>query len=705
MNQGNGARRLKQQSGQAMIFGVLFMAVVVMAMLILYNQGQLIKNRVQLENTADAVAYSQAKLAARNMNFAAYTNRAMIANEVSIGQMVSLLSWAKHYKNVGAFVKYPAYQFPVLPPAPVTFSNVLEVALLPYTVLGTAVEAPSKVMTDVWPKGINALNMVLYTAQNIFSLSTIAAQVEANLEVVEGHEFDPAQRELYTPFIGWYFMLQNTMLTYFGEDSGIDPGSLSDAVSLVDTSGVDGDDLVADFLGGQTEDVHSLINRNSPAGGAGDSAVDAYKRYAAIVNGNREDFTRDRHWDLGYGFGFDPTISLDFGVVKITFDIDFSFWFGLRNDGGSVFEANGPLEDNNDIKKLGWSAIDVLSIGLEAELSIDITIRICLPIVGCSSWTIPIHPPALSLGFPLAGATHQAVQDIADAKKILTDWGSIGDADGKYGGDPGSDVNDGPLDMFHAQALAWGQIAPQLQPGGMYGARTFTDVSTSYRGPPGFLSLGENFRESRVGYEFTSAIAKSLDDVETTDNEDSFNIGDDGSYDPDDWDDTGEDIGLTRLEVDTYSRAEANDVAGAYQQVVWGDQKPMMTISAAEVYFRNPMQIADSGAEEAASLFSPFWDARLKEPSAISLLLATGDIDWDEVLSGVPDDAVGLVNWMMTRMMEDLVDTSVDYVKGQLPSPVDSLLDGPLDDVGDAAKGVGGDVVDNVTDELAEFID
>ena len=56
-------------------------------------------------------------------------------------------------------------------------------------------------------------------------------------------------------------------------------------------------------------------------------------------------------------------------------------------------------------------------------------------------------------------------------------------------------------------------------------------------------------------------------------------------------------------------------------------------------------------------------------------------------------------------MMEDLVDTSVDYVKGQLPSPVDSLLDGPLDDVGDAAKGVGGDVVDNVTDELAEFID
>src|SRR5690554_7620399 len=114
-----------QQKGQAIIFGLLFLAVVLMALLILYNQGQLVSDRIQLENTADATVYSQAKLAARNQNFIAYTNRAMVANEVSIGQMVAILSWAKHYRDVGAFVTYPLYRFPVAPPSPTTFSDVL----------------------------------------------------------------------------------------------------------------------------------------------------------------------------------------------------------------------------------------------------------------------------------------------------------------------------------------------------------------------------------------------------------------------------------------------------------------------------------------------------------------------------------------------------------------------------------------------------
>ena len=60
-----------RQSGQAMIFGLLFLAAVLMVLLSLFNKGQLIKNRVQLENAADATAYSQAKLSARSQNFTA----------------------------------------------------------------------------------------------------------------------------------------------------------------------------------------------------------------------------------------------------------------------------------------------------------------------------------------------------------------------------------------------------------------------------------------------------------------------------------------------------------------------------------------------------------------------------------------------------------------------------------------------------------
>jgi Putative Flp pilus-assembly TadE/G-like len=693
----------RSQHGQAMIFGLLFMAVVVMSLLILFNQGQLIKNRVQLENAADAAAYSQAKLAARNMNFAAYTNRAMVANEVSIGQMVSLLSWAKHYKNVGAFVKYPAYNFPVAPPSPTTFSNVLEVVTLPYKIMGTAVEAPAKVMTDVWPTAISYFNTGIGFFQQLFTFATTVAQMEMQSEILQGHEDDPSNREIYTPFIGTYFMVQNALLTYLGEN--FDATHLIDLVEYVDTGDAEAEDLTADFLGGQSDpaDLNNLYERNTPSTkSSSDEAVASYQRYAAIVNRNREGFTADRHWNIWATTpDLIPEFSLDFGIVKLTIDLDFSVGFGLKNDGGSAYVANEEIESNSDIEKLGWSAIDVMSFGVEFDVGIYVEIEIC--ILGCSSATLLDLDFTIPIGFPLAGATHQLVSKSTNAKTLLPEWGEIGEQDGIYGGDSDDDVNDGPLDLFHAQTLLWGQAAPELQPGGMYGARSSTDVSTSYGGPPGYLSLGRNFQESGVTYEYTVAAAKLLEDISTSDNEDTFNIGDDSSSDPDDWDDTEGDIGLTRLDVDTRSRAEGNDVAGIYQRIAWDDSRAMMTLSAAEAYFKNPMQELDGGAEEPASLFSPFWDARLKEPSAVSLLIATGEVDWDELFGSMPDDALGLMNWLLDSLAEQMIDDGIDYVKDQIGSPYDTVLEGPLEAAGDAAKDATEDAVDAITDGLGSF--
>jgi hypothetical protein len=45
---------------------------------------------MELQNAADGVAYSVAIPEARDLNFMAYTNRAMVANEVAIGQAVGL---------------------------------------------------------------------------------------------------------------------------------------------------------------------------------------------------------------------------------------------------------------------------------------------------------------------------------------------------------------------------------------------------------------------------------------------------------------------------------------------------------------------------------------------------------------------------------------------------------------------------------------
>ena len=105
--------------------------------------------------------------------------------------------------------------------------------------------------------------------------------------------------------------------------------------------------------------------------------------------------------------------------------MDFSLWFGVKNDGGAAFQAQGGLKKAEDISKLGWAAIDVLSIGVEIEVGLFVRIEVCLPIVGCEGWTLIDLNFELPIGFPLGGATHQLVAEQKHALKILTDWGKL----------------------------------------------------------------------------------------------------------------------------------------------------------------------------------------------------------------------------------------------------------------------------------------
>ena len=66
------------------------------ALFFLFNTGQITAEKTKLVNTADAVAYSAAVMHARALNFDAYTNRALMANEVMIAQAVSIASWSSH---------------------------------------------------------------------------------------------------------------------------------------------------------------------------------------------------------------------------------------------------------------------------------------------------------------------------------------------------------------------------------------------------------------------------------------------------------------------------------------------------------------------------------------------------------------------------------------------------------------------------------
>ena len=83
----------RKQSGQVLPLGLALVVLGLLGAFMLFNTGQLASEKMRLANAADAAAYSGALWQARALNYQAYANRAMVANQVAVAQAVSLQSW------------------------------------------------------------------------------------------------------------------------------------------------------------------------------------------------------------------------------------------------------------------------------------------------------------------------------------------------------------------------------------------------------------------------------------------------------------------------------------------------------------------------------------------------------------------------------------------------------------------------------------
>ncbi|MFL5350462.1 MAG: pilus assembly protein TadG-related protein [Hyalangium sp.] len=82
----------RRQEGQALVVAALLVLIMSIAVLTTVNLGHTIHERVRLQNTADAAAYSMAAMEARAFNFYAYANRTQVSHYVSAMMWQSLLS-------------------------------------------------------------------------------------------------------------------------------------------------------------------------------------------------------------------------------------------------------------------------------------------------------------------------------------------------------------------------------------------------------------------------------------------------------------------------------------------------------------------------------------------------------------------------------------------------------------------------------------
>jgi hypothetical protein len=93
------ARALHRQYGQALVLGIFFLLAGLAGTYFLFNTGQMVTEKNRLVTTADAVAHGAGVMQARALNFDAYGNRALVANEVLIAQLVSLSSWSQYVQT------------------------------------------------------------------------------------------------------------------------------------------------------------------------------------------------------------------------------------------------------------------------------------------------------------------------------------------------------------------------------------------------------------------------------------------------------------------------------------------------------------------------------------------------------------------------------------------------------------------------------
>jgi len=92
----------RAQRGQALVLGLFVLFLGTISLFFLFSTGQVSADKQRVTNTADAAAYSAALWRARVLNYDAYSNRAMIANEVAVAQTLTLSSEVQYLKNLAA---------------------------------------------------------------------------------------------------------------------------------------------------------------------------------------------------------------------------------------------------------------------------------------------------------------------------------------------------------------------------------------------------------------------------------------------------------------------------------------------------------------------------------------------------------------------------------------------------------------------------
>lgn len=424
-----------------LIFGV----VLVVIALVLFRSGRLTSDKMALQNAADAMAYSVSTVEARDLNFAAYTNRAIVANEVAIGQAIGMASWAYHWKSIGEFLlEYNKYlSGPTLGISTAVLTPLSQAFIVPGGIFVTIMRGYAKAMTAV----NHNVNKAYGIAQQIYHLASIVNTLGLLDESIKANAPDGAHMSGYG-----VLMLIAHLSTY---------GGLPTA-GLIDSLPAPVQDTLSPFTKSYDPAAPATPMADWQADLTGDTDAGGYGRLSAVISNSGDPFTKGRHnppyhldedltgrgWIInffemmadagimprperisfdagvvsGYGefgvypggwLGFEVGGGVDFGVVGA--DVDFYIQIRIRmlREGGSELRMVVPLAGADRDKAAGelysWSSADATNfdLGFRGGGGFDAWIKI--PFVGkidllSADVDLSVADERMFLGFSFGGS-------------------------------------------------------------------------------------------------------------------------------------------------------------------------------------------------------------------------------------------------------------------------------------------------------------
>ena len=376
-------RQKKRQRGQAAVFVLLFIPVLLVAFYFIYKAGKITSDKMELQNAADAAAYSVSVVEARDLNFASYMNRAIVANEVAVGQMVGLASWAFHWRSYDDYLR--AYSTPLKPTPLAPLAAVLEGIGKVFKISGDIALKIMKPLAKYGTLITHNINKFYGYAQYGFHLTSTLYALGAMQEMVDQNAPEGARLSEF----GLVTLIGH--LGTYGALPGLPGEQFTHSYNPTATT------PVADFQ----------------ADTAGDTDAGGYGRLAAIIADSADPFTKSRGWifdpflimrdQLGLppdpfysedttstgkrrGWaGIDVGSNIDLGI----FEIEWKFWLLFHIDftrvGGGELRMVVPLSGSTADMAAGqyfnWSGADTSYLGVGLKGGFSVKAWIIIPII------------------------------------------------------------------------------------------------------------------------------------------------------------------------------------------------------------------------------------------------------------------------------------------------------------------------------------